>query len=118
MGQAEPAMKAFAEAAKLQPESVQAWLNLATAATAVGSYGRAMVALERARRLAPQDAMVWLRQGEALMDLHRATQKPEYLNRAVDAWYQSLKLDPDQPELFEKVRVLVATTQPALRAGK
>jgi tetratricopeptide (TPR) repeat protein len=115
LGKRDEAMLAYAEAAKLRPKEVGAWLNLAAAARAAGSYGRAVLALQRATQLAPEDADVWARLGETLIELHRATDKPEPLAEAVEAWRRSLQLDADQTELRRNLRIYesVLPTQPA-----
>jgi len=110
LGRPEEAMAAYAEAAKLQPMNVSEWLNLATAAHAAGSYGRAVVATRRATELAPRDAFIWRRLGDLLLDLHRATGQEESLAEAVDAWRKSLQCDPAQQDL----RDLVATYESAV----
>ena len=99
LGDQQGAMLAYAEAAKLRPKSVTGWLNLATAAEAAGSYGRAIVATKRAAKLSPNDAAIWARVGELYLALHRATGKDRFLTEAVAAWRQSLKVDPAQPQL-------------------
>ncbi len=112
------AMDCFAEAAKLKPKEVAGWLNLAAAARRAGSYGRALVALSRAEKLAPEDALVQYRRGELLLELHRTTEKPELLTQAITAWRRSLKLDPSQTELSDKLARLGApTTTPTTRPG-
>jgi tetratricopeptide (TPR) repeat protein len=109
------AMESFSKAAKLKPDEVSAWVNLAAAAREAGSYGRAIVAIHQAAGKAPQDALVQYRLGELLLELHRATDKPELLTEAIAAWKKSLKFDPTQKELTEKIARLeaAATTAPA-----
>lgn len=114
------AMNCFAEAAKLKPDEVASWVNLAAAARRAGSYGRAMVAIHRAENLAPQDAMVQYRRGELLLELHRTTNKPELLADAIAAWRKSLQFDPTQKELRDKLARIagpttVPTTQPTTK---
>ncbi len=114
LGKPVEAMDCFAEATKLKPDEVASWLNLATAARQAGSYGRAMVAIHRAEDLAPQDGLVQYRRGELLLELHRTTEKPELLADAISAWRKSLKLDPTQTELRDKLARLVGPeTAPA-----
>jgi tetratricopeptide (TPR) repeat protein len=98
-------MDAYAEAAKLRPDDPALWLNLAAAAKAAGSYGRAVVAARRAAALAPRQPVVWERLGELMLDLHRLSHRPEHLAEAIKAWKQSLTLDPNQPKLVERVKM-------------
>jgi len=115
LGRAEEAMGAYAEAAKLSPNEVAAWVNLASAAERAGSYGRAVVALQKAARLAPEDADVHARLGNVLIELHRATNRRVFLLDAVAAWRESVRLDPTQQALREKLRRYepLAATRPA-----
>ena len=105
------AMAAYAEAAKLRPMEVGAWLNLAAASRAAGSYGRAVVAIQRAEKLAPANALVFRRKGELMIELHRATSERKFVVEAVAAWRKSLRLDPTQQD----VRDLLATYEAALK---
>jgi len=109
------AMAAYAETAKLRPMEVGAWLNVSEAARQAGSLGRAATALRKATKLAPLDADVWLRLGDVLMAMHRATDKRSLLTDAVTAWRQSLELDSSQRELREKLEAYesIVTTAPA-----
>ncbi len=119
LGESAEAMRAYLEAAKLRPKQVTAWMNVAFAAREAGSYGHAVVALRRATGLAPNDADAWARLGEVLIELHRATEKRQFLLDAIGAWRESLKLDAAQGELREKLRRYEsavtpgATTSPA-----
>lgn len=110
LGESAEAMRAYAEAAKLRPNQVTAWMNLASAAREAGSYGRAVVALQRATQLAPNDADAWARLGEVLIELHRATDRRQFLLDAISAWRESVKLEPAQEELREKLRLYEAAT--------
>jgi len=109
------AMDSLATAVKLDANSAVTWINFAAASKAAGSYGRALAAIDKAAKLAPEDALVHRRRGELLLELHRATEKPELLSRAVAAWKKSLAIEPGQEGLAEKVRRLepAAATQPA-----
>jgi len=119
LGEPAEAMRSYAEAAKLRPNHVTAWMNLSFAAREAGSYGRAVVALRKATALAPNDAEAWARLGEVLIELHRATEKRQFLLDALDAWRESVKLDPAQGELREKLRRYesAAASQPTTRAA-
>ena len=110
LGDFEQAMAAYAEAAKCQPKNVSGWLNLATAARAAGSYGRAVIALRRAAGLAPKDAVVWNRLGELLIELHRETGQRHFVVYAIDAWRTSLDCNAEQDE----VKKLLDTYEAAL----
>jgi len=115
LGEPAEAMKAYAEAAKLQSADPAAWLNLANAAQAAGSLGRAATALKRAAELTPNDATVWARLGDVLLGIHRATSERPFLNEAVAAWRESLRLNGDQKRIRELIATYekVLTTQPS-----
>ncbi len=98
------ALKAFKEAASLTPKDVAAWLNLAATARADGSYGYAVTATEKAAELSPFNAEIHLRLGNVLLELHRATGEKRFLTKAVDAWRNSLKIDPSQSVLQQRVK--------------
>lgn len=103
-GDAPAAMDHYAQIAAQCPQEVSAWLNLATAARAAGSLGRSAAALRRATQLAPRDAHVWQRLGQALLDLHRVSREGRFLDDAAEAWQRSLQLDPNQPALRDWLR--------------
>jgi tetratricopeptide (TPR) repeat protein len=143
MGDAPAAMRQYAEAAKLRPRDVPAWLRMATAARNAGSCGRAVVAVLRAARLmeadgdrnphlaawatnlhhvrtaerecahlgtavfaagvaaaqAAQEARLWRRIGEMLLDLHRRSGRKELLREAAAAWRRALQLHGGQDDI-------------------
>lgn len=113
------AMEATAQAAKLQSDDPDAWLNFAAASTAAQSYGRALVAARRAAKLAGLNATTWARCGDILLELHRATGKPECLAEALEDWRISLGLDGNQPKLradlqtYEPLLKSIAATRPS-----
>ena len=100
----EGAMAAYSEATKLEPKVVTGWVNFAAAARSAGSYGTALVAIERAAGLAPKDPMIPKRKGELLLELHRRTGQRKLLIQAVRAWQQSLELDPKQLDLRDALK--------------
>ena len=110
------ALKACTEAARLAPKDVAAWLNLAVAARAHGSYGYAVTATRKAAQLSPFNAEIHLRLGNLLLELHRATKEERFLQEAVAAWRNSVKIDPSQSALRRRVEVYerrIPETQPA-----
>jgi len=116
------ALKAYQEAARLTPKDVAAWLNLAVAARAHGSYGYAVTATRKAAQLSPFNAEIHLRLGNLLLELHRATKDDRFLRKAVAAWRNSVRIDPSQAALRRRVEVYerrapetrpAATTTPA-----
>jgi tetratricopeptide (TPR) repeat protein len=112
----EGALKAYTEAARLTPKDVAAWLNLAVAARARGSYGYAVTATRKAAQLSPFNAEIHLRLGNLLLELHRATEEDRFLREAVAAWRDSVKIDPSQTALRRRVEVYsrnAPATQPA-----
>ena len=110
------AMEAYTEAARLAPKDVAAWLNLAAAARARGSYGYAVTATRKAAKLSPFNAEIHLRLGNLLLELHRATGEDRFLGEAVAAWRNSLNVDPSQTDLRQRVEIYerrAPETQPA-----
>jgi len=101
----EGALEAYTEAARLTPKDVAAWLNLAVAARARGSYGYAVTATRKAAQLSPFNAEIHLRLGNLLLELHRATEEDRFLREAVAAWRDSVKIDPSQTALRRRVEV-------------
>jgi len=119
------ALKAYTEAARLTPKDVAAWLNLAVAARAHGSYGYAVTATRKAAELSPFNAEIHLRLGNLLLELHRATEEDRFLREAVAAWRNSVKIDPSQSDLQRRVKVYSRkapatrpTSAPASKGGK
>jgi tetratricopeptide (TPR) repeat protein len=112
------AMAAYAEAAKLAPNDAGFWLNLSVAARSAGSVGRAIVAASRASQLVG-DAATWRFLGQQWLELHRVTDKEEFLTRAVEAWRESLLLDPNQPDLRKMLETYgTPTSSPATNPAK
>ncbi|MBT3198932.1 MAG: tetratricopeptide repeat protein [Phycisphaerales bacterium] len=110
------ALDAYKESARLTPNDVAAWLNLATVARAAGSYGYAVTATRKAAKLTPFNSEIHLRLGNVLLELHRATGDEKFLNEAVEAWRDSLKLEPSQTSLQRRVDIYsrkTPATQPA-----
>lgn len=115
LNDAEGAMNQYSQAARINPKLVSNWLNLANAARAAGSYGRAVVASKRAAELAPLDVNVYNLQGQLFLELHRSTGKAEFLDQAVRAWQMSLKLNPLQDDLRQVLQTLLPSPSPATR---
>ncbi|MCP4377875.1 MAG: tetratricopeptide repeat protein [bacterium] len=116
LGDTAGALKAYTEAASLSPNDLVAWLNLAVAARGHGSYGYAVTATRKAVALSPLNSEIHLRLGNLLLELHRATGEERFLREAVDAWRQSVKIDPSQTSLRQRVRIYerqASETQPA-----
>ena len=99
------ALEAYKESARLAPNEVGVWLNLGATARAHGSYGYAVTATRKAAELSPFNAEIHLRLGNLLLELHRATEEEHFLNEAVDAWRESLKVDPSQTALHRRVKI-------------
>ncbi len=104
------ALKAFAATARIEPDAVSSWLNMAMASRAAGSYGRALSSLAQAIRLAPEDASLHARRGHYLLELHRATEDDKFFTQALAAWQESLRLDPHQLQLRRLVARYTPTT--------
>lgn len=105
LGDKKGALQAYKEAAKLTPKDMAAWLNLAAAARADGSYGYAVTATRKAAALSPFNAEIHLRLGNLLLELHRATEEDRFLTEAVEAWRDSVKIDPSQTDLRRRIEI-------------
>jgi cytochrome c-type biogenesis protein CcmH/NrfG len=99
LDQADQALQAYSQACKRQGDDVANWLNLAVAAQAAGQCGQAIVACRQAQKLAPDSDDVYFRLGNALLAGYHAGNKRELLGQALDAWRESLRLNPAQPDL-------------------
>jgi len=116
MGKTQEAVDACVAAARLNPNDLTAWVNLASAARSAGSYGYAVTAARKATKLAPFNAETWLHLGDLLLELHRKTGQRRFLAEAVRAWAKSLKVDPSQAALRRRIAVyarVVPQSQPA-----
>ena len=96
-------MDAYAKATKFTPDDPVAWLNLSATAQSAGSLGRAVAAIRQAIKLTPRDADCFSRLGDVLLDVHQLRNDRQSLQDAVDAWQQSLNLNPNQPALVRQV---------------
>lgn len=105
MGDSHEAVKEYSLATQLTPQDAGAWLNLATASHAAGELGRALGAAKQAAKLAPENPVAWASQGDILLEIHRATGERKFLEQAVTAWRECLRLDPQQ----KKIQELLAT---------
>lgn len=114
LGDAKAAMKEYLHVANLRRDDVDAWRNLAIAADAAGSLGRATVALQKAIELKPDRADIRADMGNLKLRLHRETGEKKFLVEAVAAWRESLKLDKDQPDIRKKLETyeLVIADEP------
>ncbi len=108
LGEGEAAMDSYAQAAKLAPDDARVWSDLAAAARAAGSLGRAAAAARKAANLAPDDADAHNRLAGLLRELHRVSGRREHLDGAVAAWRESLRIDPDQPDVARNVETYSA----------
>ena len=99
------AMKEYTTAAGLQPDSMDAWLNMAIAAHKSGSGGRALTGIERAIKLDPKNARALAMQGDIFIDIYRTPGNKDKtaLDRALESWEQSLKIKPDQKVLQKRL---------------
>jgi tetratricopeptide (TPR) repeat protein len=104
LGDAQEAMQELAQAAKLNPDDPAAWLNYSAAAQAAGSFGLAIVAANKAAKLTPANAAELGRLGGLLIELYERTGQDNLRTQALEAWRQSIKLDPDQDLVAKMIR--------------
>lgn len=107
------AMEQYAQAARLKPDLVSNWVNLAHCARSAGSLGRAAVAVKRAVELSPLDARIHRLRGQIFLEMHRLRGQAGLLNEALSAWQESLRLDTSQDDLRQMIRSYAAATRPA-----
>ncbi len=117
LGQGDEALAAYSQACERKGDDATNWLNLAVAAEAAGRFGTAIAACKRACKLSPQSDDAFLRLGNVLLAANRASNKKELLAEVLEAWRQSLKLNPRQPNLvklldkYQQVYDLAAASQ-------
>lgn len=75
-----------------------------------GRYADALVRLERVRRIEPDNHVVWRNLGVAYEGLNQNA-------KALEAFERSLRLNPAQPDVKEKVGSLRAMLKPKRGAG-
>lgn len=103
LGNPQAAQSAYAQAAQLLPRSADAWVNLSLAARAAGNFGYAITTTRKALDFAPGSSQIHRQLGDLLLELHRKTDREDLLTQAIEAWKTSLKLNPKQKELSERV---------------
>ncbi len=103
LGDAEAAMEEYLYVADHRRDDADAWRNLAAAAEAAGSLGRAVVALQKAMQLSPDNAEIHADMGDLKLRIHRETGEKKFLAEAVAQWRESLKLNKNQPEIRKKL---------------
>jgi|GEM_PF-1382784 len=114
-GDGKGALAAYAEATKLEPGNVTAWLDFSAVARATGSLGRALLAGRKAVELVPQNANAHARLAEVLLELHRSTKDQNFADEAVAELRRSLELDPNQPRVSQLLKIYepIAASRPA-----
>ena len=114
-GDGKGALAAYAEATKLEPGNVTAWLDFSAVARATGSLGRALLAGRKAVELVPQNANAHARLAEVLLELHRSTKDRNFADEAVAELRRSLELDPNQPRVSQLLKIYepIAASRPA-----
>ncbi len=117
MGEAEESIKEYSLATQISPEDAGAWLNLATASQAAGNLGRAMIAAKQACKLTPGNPTAWACRGEILLEIHRASGERKFLDEAIVAWKECVRLDPEQKKIRDLLNTygLVPASMPATR---
>jgi tetratricopeptide (TPR) repeat protein len=104
LGEPTGAMDELGLAAKLDPDNPVAWLNYSAAAQAAGSYGVAIVAVNKAAKIGPASAAQLARLGGLLIELYERTGQDNLRMQALDAWRQCIKLDPDHDQAAKMLR--------------
>lgn len=91
----------YREAARIEPEDANHWLQLAAAAAASGDASLASEAYERALALRPDDTRILLQAGRYMMN----NERPE---RAQTLYEHVLALEPDNNEASSQLAILQA----------
>ncbi len=103
LGENESALEEYLYVADHRRDDADAWRNVAVAAEAAGSLGRAVVSLQKAIEIRPNSATIYADMGDLKLRMHRETGEKKFLVEAVAAWRESLRLNKDQPEIRKKL---------------
>jgi tetratricopeptide (TPR) repeat protein len=97
LGDLHQAFQHVRRASVLELDNLDAQLSLANTARALHQFGWVVIGLQRATAIEPNDPSLWNQLGAAALTFYEAGGDPNALNDAIDAWEQSLTLDPNQP---------------------
>jgi tetratricopeptide (TPR) repeat protein len=99
LGDTRRALEHFRRAAVLEPENLDAQMNMVSTARATGQYGWVVIGLKRAVAIEPNNPSLWNQLGAAALTIYDATDDLNALRDAVDAWERSLAIEPNQPAI-------------------
>lgn len=93
------ALGAFEEAVTLKPNSAAALFNLGACHEALGDPVKAIPIYRNVLSLMPNDPDCYANLGTSYIKLYRLEKSPGWKNMARQNWNQSLKIDPNQPDI-------------------
>ena len=98
-GQYALAIDHFQEAVDLNPDSIEAWFNLAACREQTGDPLGAMDVYRRILAIHPDDADCYANLGTCSIKLYHRERNPAWRDMAIQSWRRSLDLNPQQPDL-------------------
>jgi tetratricopeptide (TPR) repeat protein len=98
-GQYGLAIGAFETALKTQPDSTDAMFNLGACHEAIGDPLKAINYYRRVLEVTPNDPDCYRNLGTSFIKLYHRESSPAWKKMATDAWRQSLRLKPNQPDV-------------------
>jgi len=98
-GQYALAIDYFQEAVDLNPNSIEAWFNLAACREQTGDPFGAMDVYRRILAIHPDDADCYANLGTCSIKLYHRERNPAWRVMAIQSWRRSLDLNPRQPDL-------------------
>ncbi len=98
-GQYGLAIGAFESALEMQPDSTDAMFNLGACHEAIGDPLRAINYYRRVLEVTPNDPDCYRNLGTSFIKLYHRESSPAWKKMATDAWRQSLRLQPNQPDV-------------------
>ncbi len=94
-----PALAAFQEAVRLQPNSTAALFNLGACYEELGDPMRAVHLYRRVLTITPDDPACYFNLGTSYIKMYYRDKSPGWRKMARDAWGRSLALQPGQVEV-------------------
>ncbi len=104
-GRLKSAVGAFMAASRLEPENPRPWVQIGACRYRMGNYDKAEEAYLKAVSLDEKNALAHRGVGVVYMSKFvLEPKKTDLRDKAIDAWYRSLEIDPDQEDLVRLVK--------------